>query len=84
MCEGETSRLEVTKEILRILGKENEIQVQEVNSEFFKKEYFAARPVSEKLINVKLNLRKLNIMRDWKVCLHEYMSNYYGDYLNNK
>ena len=84
VCEGETSRLEVTKEILRILGKENEIQVQEVNSEFFKKEYFAARPVSEKLINVKLNLRKLNIMRDWKVCLHEYMSNYYGDYLNNK
>jgi dTDP-4-dehydrorhamnose reductase len=82
VCEGETSRLEVTKEILRILGKENEIKVHEVSSDFFKAEYFAARPLSEKLINVKLNLRKLNIMRDWKVCLHEYMENYDKGYLD--
>lgn len=79
-CAGETSRLEVTKEIIRILKKENEIRLHEVNSDFFKEEYFAQRPASEKLINVKLNLRQINIMRDWKVCLEEYLNTYYNEY----
>lgn len=82
VCEGETSRLEVTKEILRILKKENEIKITEVDSDFFKAEYFAERPVSEKLVNVKLSLRKLNIMRDWKLCLQEYLNNYYKGYID--
>lgn len=73
VCEGESSRLEVAKEILRILNKTNEIKINEVNSSFFSKEYFSLRPRSERLINMKLNLRKLNIMRDWKICLNEYL-----------
>jgi len=80
-CAGETSRMEVTKEILQLLEKENEIHLNEVNSDFFKNEYFAHRPPSEKLINAKLNLRQLNVMREWKVCLKEYLSTYYNEFI---
>jgi dTDP-4-dehydrorhamnose reductase len=82
VCEGETNRLEVAQEIVRLLGKQNEIKINEVNSDFFKAEYFAQRPASEKLLDVKLNLRKLNTMRDWQTCLKEYLDNYYKDYFN--
>lgn len=81
VCEGKTSRLDVTKEILRLLDLQNSIKIAEVGSEFFQTEYFAQRPLSERLINTKLNLRGLNRMRDWRVCLKEYLESYYGDYL---
>jgi len=82
VCGGETSRLEVAKEIIAQLGLENKVSIQEVSSEYFKKEYFAARPPCERLINKKLNLRGLNIMRDWKIALKEYLENYYNGYLD--
>ncbi|MEO6613337.1 MAG: NAD(P)-dependent oxidoreductase [Chitinophagaceae bacterium] len=80
-CAGETSRMEVTKEILRILGKEKEIRLNEVSSDFFTKEYFAPRPVSEKIINTRLNLWEMNRMRNWRVCLEEYLDSYFNEYL---
>ena len=33
------------------------------------------------LINKKLQLRGLNIMRDWRTALKEYLHNYYENYL---
>jgi len=33
------------------------------------------------LINRKLNIRGLNLMRDWRVALKDYIDNYYKDYL---
>ncbi len=81
VCGGQTSRLEVTQELLRILGKESEIKLNVVDSEYFKDVYFAQRPANERLINRKLNIRGLNYMRDWKVALKEYIENYYKDYL---
>jgi len=83
VCEGSTSRLEVATELIYILGKEKEIKIQEVTSDFFKKEYFAERPPSERLVNVKLKLRNLDSMRDWKVTLREYIENYYQGYLKD-
>jgi dTDP-4-dehydrorhamnose reductase len=80
-CDGQTSRVEVAAEIIRILGLENEIQLNKVSSDFFSKEYFAERPASERLINRKLNLRNLNIMRDWKIALKEYIDQNYKDYI---
>lgn len=74
VCEGVSSRLEVAKEILKIMNISDKINLNEVDSSFFKKEYFSQRPRSERLINKKLNLRNLNIMRDWKICLHEYLN----------
>jgi dTDP-4-dehydrorhamnose reductase len=53
----------------------------EVSSDYFSAEYFAARPPSERLINRKLNLRGLNIMRDWQTALKEYIDRYYKEYL---
>ncbi|HBX50576.1 MAG: NAD(P)-dependent oxidoreductase [Bacteroidetes bacterium GWF2_33_38] len=82
VCGGETSRLEVAKEIITILGLQNKVQIHEVSSEYFKKDYFALRPPCERLLNKKLHLRGLNIMRDWKIALTEYLQNYYKGYLD--
>ncbi len=76
VCEGETSRLEVAKEIICLLNMEHKIIVKEVGSDFFQKEYFAPRPFSERLINAKLNKLGLNTMRNWKTCLKEYLERY--------
>jgi len=81
VCEGATSRLEVAKEVLNILGLQNEIKIIEVSSDYFKKEYFAKRPSSERLISKKLELRNLLKMRHWKVALNEYLHDYYNGYL---
>jgi len=82
VCGGQTSRLEVAEEILKNIDKFNKIIINEVSSDYFKKEYFAARPSSERLTNKKLTLRGLNIMRDWRVSLKEYIDNYYNDYFH--
>ena len=81
VCGGETSRLEVAKELIRALGKEDEIKITDVTSDYFSKEYFADRPPSERLINKKLSLRGINIMQPWKVALKEYLEEYYCEYL---
>ena len=83
VCDGQTSRYDVAKELLTILGIQDSIKISSVSSEYFKDLYFAARPLSERLINKKLNLRNINLMRDWKVALEEYLLNYYEGYLNN-
>ena len=80
VCDGQTSRLEVTKELLEILDLSDQVKITPVTSEHFKKEYFAARPLSERLVNSKLNLRNINVMRDWQVALKEYVEKYYKDY----
>ena len=81
VCGGQTSRLEVTQELLDILGLKDKIKLNVVTSEYFKDIYFAERPPCERLENRKLNIRDVNLMRDWKVALKEYIANYYQDYL---
>lgn len=81
VCGGQTSRLEVAQELLKVLGKEDEIKINVVTSEYFKDIYFAERPASERLVTKKLDLRGVNQMRDWKVALKEYIDNYYPNYL---
>jgi dTDP-4-dehydrorhamnose reductase len=81
VCSGFVSRFDVTKELISILNLENKIKITEVNSDYWKKEYYVSRPDSECLINGKLNKLKMNIMRDWKVCLREYINKSYKDYL---
>ena len=81
VCGGQTSRLEVATELLKVLNIENEVKITTVNSDYFKDVYFAERPPNERLVNRKLNIRKLNIMQDWKPALKEYIDKYYKDYL---
>ncbi len=81
VCTGMTSRLDVAKELLAVLDIEDRVTIVEVPSAYFKEEYFAERPACERLINRRLNLQHLNIMRDWKIALREYLQNYYAGYL---
>lgn len=81
VCGGVTSRLEVARELVSVLGLENQLKIIPVKSDFFAETYYAPRPKSERLITRKLNLRDSNIMRDWRVCLREYLDNHYGQYL---
>lgn len=81
VCGGETGRLEVAQKLISLLKLEKEIKVTPVDSEYFKKEYFAERPPCERLINKKLSLRGVNIMRQWEIALEEYLKDYYKGYL---
>lgn len=81
VCGGIAGRLEVAQELVKVLGLEGEVKVTPVNSYYWKEIYFADRPPSECLIDKKLDLRGLNVMRDWRVCLQEYIDNYYHGYL---
>jgi dTDP-4-dehydrorhamnose reductase len=81
VCGGQTSRYEVAQELLKILGLENDVRLTPVSSDYFKDTYFAERPPCERLVNRKLKIRDINLMRDWKVALKEYIAMYYNDYL---
>jgi dTDP-4-dehydrorhamnose reductase len=80
VCQGVTSRLEVARELISQLGMNGDIKINEVSSDYFKKEYFVPRPASERLINARLEKEDLDIMRDWKSALEEYLNSYYTDY----
>ena len=82
VCGGQTSRYEVTEELLKILNLHDKIKLTPVKSDYFKEIYFAERPACERLVNAKLNLRNLNLMQDWKIALKEYISHYYQGYLD--
>jgi len=82
VCNGQTSRFEVATELISILNLKNKVRLLPVSSDFFSKEYFAERPPSEILVNKKLNLRNINIMRDWRIALREYINTYYKNYLD--
>lgn len=83
VCAGVTSRLEVSQHLVRSLRLDQQVTITPVPSDHFKEEYFAARPASERLITKKLDMRGLNIMRDWRVCLDEYLAEAYVGYLDD-
>jgi dTDP-4-dehydrorhamnose reductase len=84
VCKGQTSRMEVAEELVKILGLQKKVKLTEVTSDYFKETYFAQRPPSERLVNKKLELRGVNVMRDWRVALNEYIDMYFKDYLKDK
>jgi dTDP-4-dehydrorhamnose reductase len=72
---GEASRYQTAVEMNEFLNLG--VTVNKVDSNFFAQEYPAPRPYSEKLINKALNDLQRNYMRDWKICLHEYLNKFY-------
>lgn len=82
VCGGESSRMEVAQEMIKLLGLEDKVKIHSVNSDYFSKEYFAERPPCERLINRKLIIRNMNVMRDWRDALKEYLENYYKGYIS--
>jgi len=82
VCKGKTSRLDVAYELVKQLGFNWTVKINEVGSNYFEKEYFAPRPASERLINARLNEEGLDVMKDWKTSLAEYLNEAYSDYVN--
>lgn len=82
VCGGQTSRLEVAAELLDLLDLGKKVKITSVKSDYFKEIYFAERPPCERLANRKLELRKLNLMQDWREALRQYIDQYYKGYLN--
>jgi dTDP-4-dehydrorhamnose reductase len=82
VCKGKTSRVEVAYELINLLRLNGSVKINEVSSDYFQKEYFAPRPASERLINARLNEDGLDVMRDWKTSLSEYLSEDYPNYIN--
>ena len=76
VCGGSGSRFDVAVELVAQLGLAGSVAIERVPSAFFAGEYFAPRPASEKLVNTKLDARGLNVMRDWRVCLAEYLTRF--------
>ena len=81
VCNGSASRYAVAQEFVRLMGLQDSIKITIVPSDYFKEQYFAPRPSSEKLVNLKLDSRGLNLMRDWQVCLEEYVGLFKSDYV---
>ena len=67
------------RNLLKLNGS---VKISEVSSDYFQKEYFAPRPASERLMNARLNEDGLDVMKDWKTALSEYLSEAYSDYIN--
>ena len=78
VCGGITSRYEVAKKILQYLNLEDKVNLVAVSSDYFAKDYFAPRPLSERLLTTKLDLRNINLMRHWENALKEYIDNSYS------
>lgn len=83
VCGGETGRLEVAEELIRLLGLDGKVRIKPVQSDYFVKEYFAPRPPCESLVNYKLGLRGMNLMRDWRVALKDYLKDYFVDHVKS-
>ena len=79
VCSGKCSRFDVAEEFVRLLGLENRVRLVKVGSDHFEKEYFAPRPKSEGLVNLKLQARKIDCMPHWKDALAEYAQVFKAD-----
>ena len=79
VCSGGGSRYDVAVEFVRLLGLESEVLVTKVSSDNFATEYFAPRPASEKLVNMKLQSRGIDFMPDWKEALADYAPEFRED-----
>ena len=76
VCTGSGSRYDVAQQILECKNLQNSITLHKVDSSHFLRDYFAPRPASENLLNIKLQLKGIHIARDWRVCLKEYLEKY--------
>lgn len=75
VSKGDASRYDVAVKMVKLLKLD--IKVNKVDSSFFKHEYFAPRPFSEKLVNLKLTVMKKNYMNQWQDSLTMYLKEFY-------
>ncbi len=75
---GLASRYTVAAQILEVLGR-SDIELIEVGSDYFAQEYFAARPRSEVMRNMMLDLHQMNTMRPWQESLTDYLLTHFPE-----
>ena len=78
-CLGSCNRYEIAVEFIKLLGLSKKVKVTSVSSDHFLGEFFAPRPDSEQLVNLKLTARNMNYKRDWRVCLKDYSKGFKKD-----
>lgn len=76
VCKGTGTRFDVAKEIVDICGYD--VEVKPVDSSFFSERFFVERPRSEMLFNQALENLNINLMRDWRVALRDYIQRDYA------
>ncbi|HVN51524.1 MAG TPA: NAD(P)-dependent oxidoreductase [Acidimicrobiales bacterium] len=80
-CEGDGNRYDIAAFILAQLGR-TDIELVEVESEFFQDEFPSVRPRSEIMRNMALDLQGMNTMRPWPDALAEYLDNHFADLIS--
>lgn len=83
VCRGSASRYDVACEIVKVLNR-NDIRIHMVQSDYFASEYPVARPRSECLTNFMLDLRDMNMMRNWRDILPEYIRRHFPDMIRQE
>lgn len=83
VCQDMTSRLDVAQALVDELGLTHEVTVSPVSSDYFASTYFAPRPDCERLLNRKLALRGLDVMRPWREALSDYLRRDYAGFLDS-
>lgn len=76
VCDGGANRYEVARFLLDALGLGHKVKIRKVKSDYFKDSYFATRPRSEQLVNLRLKRVAPSLTRDWKDCLLEYLNKF--------
>lgn len=71
-CGGSGTRYDVAAHIIPALGYSG-VQIIPVGSDYFRESYPAPRPRSEMMVNRNLKRAGLDLMRDWKTALSEYI-----------
>ena len=72
VCKGKTNRIEIAKEIIRLLNMKD-AKIEPVSSDFFKEKFSVPRAQSECLLNKNLDAKGLNLMSDWSKALEHYI-----------
>lgn len=81
VCRGSASRYDVACEMVKVLNR-HDIKVNSVHSDYWAKKYPVNRPRSEMLDNFMLELRGINMMRNWRESLKEYLEDNFGEMIN--
>ncbi len=85
VCKGTGTRFDVAKEIVRLCGYADSVEMVEVDSSFFEERFFfVRRPRSEMMFNQGLEDLGINLMRQWDVALKEYLARDYAHLLKEK
>lgn len=75
-CNGNCSRVDMARSILKNLKLDKKMKIRIVNSQYFRKEYFAPRPNFENLATSKIRPINPSLVADWQGRMKEYLSKY--------